>query len=151
MSLQLNNISSSQGSRCLKKRVGRGIGSGLGKTGGRGHKGQKSRSGCKIGVTFEGGQTALHRRLPKFGFTSKKKMMTKAITLLDLSRISENLIDLNVLRKNNIIGNKIRFVKIIMSGKINRAVVIRNIRISKGAKTLIQVAGGRIEREENSK
>lgn len=143
--MHLNTISPSRGSKHFSKRVGRGIGSGLGKTGGRGHKGQKSRSGGKVRLGFEGGQTPLYRRLPKFGFVSRKAMVTQEIRLSDLSRISDKIIDLNVLKTYNIIRNKIKFVKIIMSGEIKQPVTIRKLRISKGARTVIQSIGGQIE------
>lgn len=145
MMLRLNTIASCKKSKRVRKRVGRGIGSGLGKTGGRGHKGQKSRSGYKVRIGFEGGQTPLHRRLPKFGFTSYKLKKTSEITLSDLSRIPENIIDYNVLKRYNIIRNNIKFVKIILSGKIKKPVIIRNIKISKGAKHAIKIAGGNVE------
>ncbi|URJ24637.1 50S ribosomal protein L15 [Candidatus Blochmanniella camponoti] len=143
--MYLNTISPSRGAKHLSKRVGRGIGSGLGKTGGRGHKGQKSRSGGKVRLGFEGGQTPLYRRLPKFGFISRKAMITQEIRLSDLSRISDKVIDLNVLKTYNIIKRKIKFVKIIMSGEIKRPVTIRKLRVSKGARTAIQSIGGQIE------
>lgn len=143
--LRLNTIASSKSARRIKKRVGRGIGSGLGKTGGRGHKGQKSRSGYKIRIGFEGGQTPLHRRLPKFGFVSNKFNFIKEIRLSDLSKIPENIIDLTVLKKYNIIGNKVKFVKIIMSGKITKPITIRNLCISQGAQAVIESLGGHIE------
>lgn len=145
MMLRLNTIKSPKKAKFSKRRVGRGIGSGVGKTGGRGHKGQKSRTGCKIGIGFEGGQTPLHRRLPKFGFVSKKFNITKEITLSELSKIPEFVIDCSVLKKYNIIGNGIKFVKIIMSGKITKPIKIRNIRVSKGARTAIEIAGGCVE------
>lgn len=143
--LRLNTIAPSKKAKYMRKRVGRGIGSGLGKTGGRGHKGQKSRAGYKIRIGFEGGQTPLHRRLPKFGFVSRTFNMTQEITLSDLSRIPEDVIDINVLRKYNIIGNKIKFVKIIMSGKIKKAIIIRDLHVTRGARDAIKSVGGTIE------
>ncbi|WP_159714550.1 50S ribosomal protein L15 [Blochmannia endosymbiont of Camponotus nipponensis] len=144
--MQLNTIYPSKGSKCLKKRVGRGIGSGLGKTGGRGHKGQKSRSGGKVRLGFEGGQTPLYRRLPKFGFVSRRAMVTQEVRLSDLSCISDKIIDINVLKTYNIINNKIKFVKIIMSGEIQSPVIIDSfLRVSKGARTAIQSVGGQIK------
>lgn len=145
MLLQLNSIFPAKGSKRTRKRVGRGIGSGFGKTCGRGHKGHKSRSGYKVRIGFEGGQTPLHRRLPKFGFISHKDAMTKIIKLSDVSRIPENIIDFDVLKKYNLIKNKIRFVKIIMSGEIKRPIVIRNLIVSKGVEKAIRDAGGYIE------
>lgn len=143
--LRLNTIAPAKKSKRVRKRVGRGVGSGLGKTGGRGHKGQKSRSGYKIRIGFEGGQTPLHRRLPKFGFVSNKSHHIKEVTLSDLSRIPEKIIDSKILKKYNIIGNKIKSVKIIMSGKIEKPITIRNLCVSKGAKDAIKTAGGNIE------
>lgn len=143
--LQLNTISPASGSKHFRKRVGRGIGSGLGKTSGRGHKGQKSRSGCKVNIRFEGGQTPLHRRLPKFGFTSSKSANTQEITLSDLNKIPENIIDLNTLKRYNIIGNRIKFVKVIASGRIAQSFIIRGLRASKGARNAIYAAGGKME------
>lgn len=143
--MRLNTISSSKGSKSVKKRVGRGIGSGFGKTCGRGHKGQKSRSGGKIRLGFEGGQTPLYRRLPKFGFISYKNKVTQEIKLSSLSKLSENIIDLNVLKKYNIIKKKIKFAKIIVSGEIKRPVIIRKLRMSKGAMNAIKATGGKIE------
>lgn len=143
--LRLNTITALKHSKNIRKRVGRGIGSGLGKTGGRGHKGQKSRSGCRIRVGFEGGQTALHRRLPKFGFLSCKSCRTQEIKLSNLSSISENLIDLKILKKYNLVNRNIKFVKIILSGEINRPVTIRDLRISKGAWDAVKEAGGIVE------
>lgn len=145
--MYLNTISPSKGSKRLSKRVGRGIGSGLGKTGGRGHKGQKSRSGSKIRLGFEGGQTPLYRRLPKFGFTSRKAMVTQEIRLSDLSCIPNKIIDMNVLKAHNIIKKKIKFVKIIMSGEITHPIILHSsLRISKGARIAIESVGGQIKR-----
>lgn len=145
MILQLNNLITSLHYKRIKKRVGRGIGSGLGKTGGRGHKGQKSRSGYKIRMRFEGGQTPLHRRLPKFGFSLNKSSDVKIIKISDLSRISENVINMEILKKYNIVRNKTKFVKIVMFGSINRPVIIHKLCLSKGAKDAIEAVGGKIE------
>lgn len=144
--MYLNTISANKGSKNIKKRVGRGIGSGWGKTGGRGHKGQKSRSGGRVRVGFEGGQTPLYRRLPKFGFTSYKDRVTKEVRLLELSKILEDIIDLNVLKKHNVVGKEIKFVKVIMSGEIRRPITIRKLNVSKGACAAIKLVGGIIER-----
>ncbi|URJ30945.1 50S ribosomal protein L15 [Blochmannia endosymbiont of Camponotus sp.] len=147
--MYLNTISPSKGSNRLSKRVGRGIGSGLGKTGGRGHKGQKSRAGGKIRLGFEGGQTPLYRRLPKFGFTSHKAMVTQEIGLSALSCIPNpgKIIDINVLKTHNIIKKKIKFVKIIMSGEIKRPIILHSsLRTSKGARIAIQAIGGQIKK-----
>lgn len=143
--MYLNTISASKGSKNIKKRIGRGIGSGFGKTGGRGHKGQKSRSGGKVRLGFEGGQTPLYRRLPKFGFMSCKSQITQEIRLSDLSKISENVIDLDILKKYNFIGKKIKFVKIVASGTIKHPITIRNLKVSRGAYNIIKEIGGKIE------
>lgn len=143
--LRLNTIAVFKKAKHVKKRVGRGIGAGGGKTGGRGHKGQRSRSGCKINIGFEGGQTPLHRRLPKFGFLSCKSRSTQEVKLSNLSCISESVIDLNVLKKYNIVNRRIKFVKIILFGKINRPVTIKNLRLSQGARDAIEEAGGTIK------
>ncbi|MCE1741442.1 50S ribosomal protein L15, partial [Enterobacter hormaechei] len=122
-----------------------GIGSGLGKTGGRGHKGQKSRSGGGVRRGFEGGQMPLYRRLPKFGFTSRKAMVTAEIRLSDFARVEGDVIDLNALKAANIIGPQIEFAKVMLSGEVNRAVTVRGLRVTKGARAAIEAAGGKIE------
>lgn len=143
--MQLNSISPARGSNHKNKRICRGIGSGLGKTGGRGHKGHKSRSGGGVHRGFEGGQMPLHRRLPKFGFVSKHNIEKKEIRLSDLRKIKHNFIDLNILRSNNVISMKVKYVKVICSGKIDRPITIRGIQVTKGAKNAIENAGGKIE------
>lgn len=145
MLLRLNSIFPSKGSKRVRKRVGRGIGSGFGKTSGRGHKGHKSRSGYKARVGFEGGQTSLHRRLPKFGFVSRKNIIFRVIKLSDISRIPENTIDSDVLKRYNIVKNKVKFIKVIMSGEIKRPIVVQNLIVSKGVKKAIKDAGGYVE------
>ena len=143
--MRLNGLSPAPGSRTNKKRVGRGIGSGLGKTGGRGHKGLKSRSGGSVKPGFEGGQMPLQRRLPKFGFTSRKSLTRDEIRLFELSRVQSNEITLESLRKARLIGENIKDVKIILAGEITRAVTVRGLRISKGAKLAVEAAGGKVE------
>ncbi|MBW7985009.1 50S ribosomal protein L15 [Enterobacillus tribolii] len=143
--MRLNTLSPAEGSKHASKRLGRGIGSGLGKTGGRGHKGQKSRSGGGVRRGFEGGQMPLYRRLPKFGFTSRKAMVTAEIRLSDLARMEGDVIDLNALKAANVIGPQIEFAKIMLSGEINRAVTVRGLRVTKGARAAIEAAGGKIE------
>ncbi|CAL4323755.1 50S ribosomal protein L15 [Buchnera aphidicola (Periphyllus testudinaceus)] len=128
-----------------KKRVGRGIGSGLGKTSGRGHKGQKSRTGSSIRRGFEGGQTPFYRRIPKFGFISRKKKIKAELKLSELSRLSENIINLEILKKRNIIKSYIQHVKIISSGKFSRVLVIKGLSVTKGARIIIESYGGKIE------
>ncbi|QJC35737.1 50S ribosomal protein L15 [Enterobacteriaceae endosymbiont of Donacia sparganii] len=128
-----------------KKRLGRGIGSGKGKTSGRGHKGQKSRSGYNINKSFEGGQSPLHRRLPKFGFKSKKKIFFKEIRLSDLEKIDGNFIDLNILKTSKIISKKIKYVKIINTGNITIPKKIIKLNCTKSVKIIIKKLGGIIE------
>ncbi|QJC28671.1 50S ribosomal protein L15 [Enterobacteriaceae endosymbiont of Plateumaris consimilis] len=143
--MYLNTLAPSLGSKHYKKRLGRGIGSGLGKTSGRGHKGQKSRSGGKINKSFEGGQTPLHRRLPKFGFKSRKKIFYKEVTLNDLNKIKSNVIDLNTLKVFKVISKKIKYVKIINTGKIFVSLKLIKLRCTKNAKLAIERLGGKIE------
>lgn len=148
--MRLNTISPLKGSKHVSKRPGRGIGSGLGKTCGRGHKGQKSRSGGGRIRGFEGGQMPLCRRLPKFGFTSQKSIVTAEIRLSKLIHIESEIVDLNTLKMNNIVGTQIKFAKIVMSGEIKRAITVRGLRVSKGARAAIEAVGGKIE-ESNSR
>ncbi|MEX9806332.1 50S ribosomal protein L15 [Proteus mirabilis] len=144
--MRLNTLSPAEGAKHAPKRVGRGIGSGLGKTGGRGHKGQKSRSGGGgVRRGFEGGQMPLYRRLPKFGFTSRKSFVTAEIRLSDLAYVEGDVIDLNALKAANVVGPQIEFAKLILSGEVNRAVTIRGLRVTKGARAAIESAGGKIE------
>lgn len=143
--MKLNTLSPAAGSKHASKRLGRGIGSGVGKTGGRGHKGQKSRSGGGVRRGFEGGQMPLYRRLPKFGFTSRKAMFTAEIRLSEIAKIDADVIDLHVLKAANIVDAKIERAKVILSGEISRAVTIRNLGVTKGARAAIESAGGKIE------
>ena len=143
--MRLNTLAPAEGAKHAPKRVGRWIGSGLGKTGGRGHKGQKSRSGGGVRRGFEGGQMPLYRRLPKFGFTSRKSFVTAEIRLSDLAYVEGDVIDLNALKAANVVGPQIEFAKLILSGEVNRAVTIRGLRVTKGARAAIESAGGKIE------
>jgi len=143
--MRLNTLSPAEGSKHAPRRLGRGIGSGLGKTGGRGVKGQKSRSGGGVRRGFEGGQMPLYRRLPKFGFTSRKSAITAEIRLSDLAKVDGEVIDLNTLKAANVVGTQIEFAKVMLSGEINRAVTLRGLRVSKGARAAIEAAGGKIE------
>ncbi|GKX55465.1 50S ribosomal protein L15 [Leminorella grimontii] len=143
--MRLNTLAPGEGSKHAPKRLGRGIGSGLGKTSGRGHKGQKSRSGGGVRRGFEGGQMPLYRRLPKFGFTSRKAMVTAEVRLSDLARVEGDVIDLNVLKAANVVGIEIEFAKVMLSGEIKRPVTVRGLRVSKGARAAIEAAGGKIE------
>ncbi len=143
--MRLNTIKPAEGSKPTKKRVGRGIGSGQGKTCGRGHKGQKSRSGGKVKIGFEGGQMALQRRLPKVGFRSKLARITSEVRLDELSKVDSDLVDIDALHSADIISYSIKRAKIILSGKIDRAVTVKGIRCTKGARAAIEAAGGKIE------
>lgn len=143
--MKLNTLSPEPGSRPSGKRVGRGIGSGLGKTGGRGHKGQKSRSGGRVKPGFEGGQMPLQRRLPKFGFTSRQAQFVAEIRLNELAAAGVDVVDLDALKKADIIGDKIKRARVILSGEINKAVTVKGLKVTKGAKAAIEAAGGKIE------
>lgn len=143
--MRLNTLSPAEGSTKNRKRVGRGIGSGNGKTAGRGHKGQKSRSGGFHKTGFEGGQMPLQRRLPKVGFTSRKSRVTTEIRLNELAGIEGDVIDIAALKKANIVNKNIRFVKVILSGEITEAVILKGIGATKGAQKAIEAAGGKIE------
>ncbi len=143
--MRLNDIKPAQGSKRDAKRVGRGIGSGLGKTGGRGHKGQKSRSGGFHKVGFEGGQMPLQRRLPKVGFRSRKASAKDEIRLHELARIEGDVVDLDALRKARLISKEIKRVKIIASGELGRSMTLRGLAVTKGARAAIEAAGGKVE------
>ncbi|OBW93533.1 50S ribosomal protein L15 [Gallibacterium salpingitidis] len=143
--MRLNTLSPAEGSKHSAKRLGRGIGSGLGKTGGRGHKGQKARTGGGVRRGFEGGQMPLYRRLPKFGFTSMKAAVTAEVRLSDLAKVSGNEITLDSLKDAKVIPAEIQFAKIILSGEVKSGVVVRGLRVTKGAKAAIEAAGGSIE------
>ena len=143
--MQLNTLSPAPGSRTTKKRVGRGIGSGLGKTCGRGHKGQRARKSGKVRPGFEGGQMPLQKRLPKYGFTSRVSLSAAEVRLAELSVVDAEVIDLEVLRAANVIGHNIKSVKIFLSGEITKPVTIKGLAVSKGAKAAIEAAGGKVE------
>ncbi|EJL6414893.1 50S ribosomal protein L15 [Vibrio cholerae] len=141
----LNTLSPATGSKHAPKRLGRGVGSGLGKTGGRGHKGQKSRSGGKVRPGFEGGQMPLKQRLPKFGFTSRKSFVSAEVRLSELAKVTGDVVDLNALKAANLVTKNIEFAKIVLSGEISKAVTVKGLRVTKGAKAAIEAAGGKIE------
>ncbi|MGD8590920.1 MAG: 50S ribosomal protein L15 [Chromatiales bacterium] len=143
--MRLNSIQPASGAKRDRKRVGRGIGSGLGKTGGRGHKGQKSRTGGYHKVGFEGGQMPLQRRLPKIGFQSIVGRYTTEIRLDELQKLGDEIIDLGALKKAGLINKSIKRVKIILSGNLERAVTVRGLGVTKGARAAIESAGGKIE------
>ena len=143
--MRLNNLKPAAGSRPAAKRIGRGIGSGLGKTGGRGHKGQTSRSGGFHKVGFEGGQMPLQRRLPKVGFISRKALVTEEVRLQELAAVEGSEVDLGSLKAAGVVKQTTQFVKIIASGEIARAVTVRGVRVTKGARAAIEAAGGKVE------
>jgi large subunit ribosomal protein L15 len=140
--MQLNTIKPSEGSKHSKRRVGRGIGSGLGKTAGRGHKGQKSRAGGFHKVGFEGGQMPLQRRLPKRGFKSAQLKYNDEITLSDLQALAADEIDLLTLKAAGLVRDLIKHVKVIKTGELTRKVVLKGIGATAGAKASIEAAGG---------
>jgi len=143
--MRLNTISNVPGSSSAKKRVGRGIGSGYGKTAGRGHKGQKSRTGGSVKPGFEGGQMPLQKRLPKFGFTSRVGFITAEVRTSELNKLDADVIDIATLEKADIINRNIKRVKVMLSGDLTKAVTVKGLRVSKGAKAAIEAAGGKIE------
>lgn len=143
--MRLNTLAPAEGAKHGAKRLGRGIGSGLGKTGGRGHKGQKSRTGGSVRRGFEGGQMPLYRRLPKFGFTSMKAAVTAEVRLNDLAKVENNIVTLETLKVANVLTKDIQFAKIILSGEIKHAVTVRGLRVTKGAEAAIKAVGGSIE------
>ncbi len=142
--MELNTIAPAPGSKFSKKRVGRGIGSGWGKTAGRGHKGQKSRSGGFHKVGFEGGQMPMHRRLPKRGFSSRTAAFNAQVRLTDLQGLAVDQIDLLTLMQAGLVPGNTLSVKVILSGEIKRAVVLNGIKATKGASEAILAAGGTI-------
>jgi large subunit ribosomal protein L15 len=142
--MQLNKIKPAQGAKHAKRRVGRGIGSGLGKTAGRGHKGQKSRAGGFHKVGFEGGQMPLQRRLPKRGFVSLTRNDTAQVRLSDLQKMPVDSIDMLALKQAGIVHANALTVKVILCGEITRAVKLQGLLATKGARTAIEAAGGSI-------
>ncbi len=145
MGLRLNELSPGIGAKTTAKRRGRGIGSGLGKTGGRGVKGQKSRSGSSIRAGFEGGQMPLYRRLPKFGFTSRMAMTTAEVRLSELNKVEGDIISVATLKTANIIRHDMKRARIILSGDVAKAYTFQGVKVTKGAKQAIEAAGGSIE------
>ena len=143
--MKLNTIKPALGEKSSRKRVGRGMGSGLGKTCGRGHKGQQSRSGGFTKIGFEGGQMPLQRRLPKVGFTSRISKTTSQVTLSQLNKLTEKDINIDVLKQNNLVTKNITRVKVMLSGEIKRAVNLTGIRATKGAKAAIEAVKGTIK------
>ncbi len=142
--MQLNNIKATSGAKHARRRVGRGIGSGLGKTAGRGHKGQKSRSGGFHKVGFEGGQMPMHRRLPKRGFVSMTRDDCDQVTLSELDKLPVDEIDLLALKQAGVVSARALTAKVFLSGEITKAVKLQGIKVTKGAKAAIEAAGGSV-------
>ncbi len=144
--MYLNTIQPAPGSKTPAKRLGRGIGSGKGKTCGKGHKGQKARAGGFHGkIGFEGGQMPLQRRLPKFGFRSRKSLFRQELRLDVLNKIEADVIDLDVLKAAGLIRFNTKTIKIILAGELTKAVTVRQIPVTKGAKAAIEAKGGKVE------
>jgi large subunit ribosomal protein L15 len=143
--MRLNTLSPASGRNKEAKRVGRGTGSGLGKTAGRGHKGQKSRSGGRVRPGFEGGQMPLQKRLPKYGFTSRISRVSSQIRLSELNLIDGGIVDIGALRTAGLINNNISRAKIFLSGELNKALTLKGVGATKGAIAAIKAAGGKIE------
>jgi len=143
--MKLNTLSPAAGSKPVAKRVGRGIGSGLGKTAGRGHKGLKSRSGGKVRPGFEGGQMPLKQRLPKFGFTSRKSLVSGEVRLNEIAKVEGEVVTLETLKQAGLLVNTVKFAKVVLSGEISRSVTVKGLRVTKGARAAIEAAGGKIE------
>lgn len=143
--MRLNSLSPAPGSKSAAKRVGRGIGSGLGKTGGRGHKGLKARSGGSVAPGFEGGQQPLARRLPKFGFSSRIAKYTAEIRLNELEKVEGDVVDLDALKNANLVRRDTKVAKVILSGEVTKAVTVQGLKVTKGARSAIEAAGGKVE------
>ena len=143
--MYLNELSPEPGSKKSPKSVGRGIGSGLGKTSGRGHKGQKARAGGFHKINFEGGQMPIQRRLPKMGFKSRVSKTVDEVNLSELESLNVDVIDIDVLMSAGIIKKSIREVKVILSGELTKAIQLKGLRVTKGARKIIEDLGGRID------
>jgi len=143
--MELNTIQPAAGAKHAKRRVGRGIGSGLGKTAGRGHKGQKSRAGGFHKVGFEGGQMPLQRRLPKRGFKSQSKPFKAEVRLSDLAKLPVADIDLLALKQSGLISELARVVRVIKAGELSKKITLKGVIATKGAKAAIEAAGGSVE------
>lgn len=143
--MHLNELSPTPGSKRPKTRVGRGAGSGLGKTAGRGQKGQKSRKSGGVRPGFEGGQLPLQIRVPKFGFRSRVGLGTAEVRLGELAKVQGELIDLQTLQAANVLPRSVKRVRIMLSGAIERAVTVKGIKVTRGARAAIEAAGGKVE------
>jgi large subunit ribosomal protein L15 len=143
--MRLNTLSPAPGSRKNAKRVGRGIGSGVGKTAGRGHKGQKSRTGGKVKPGFEGGQMPLQKRLPKYGFTSRVARTTAQVRLGELNAVDADVIDLAALKAADLVKDDVTRARVFLSGELGRAITVKGLAVTKGARDAIEQAGGKVE------
>ncbi|PID55031.1 MAG: 50S ribosomal protein L15 [Gammaproteobacteria bacterium] len=143
--MRLNSLSPAPGARKAGKRVGRGIGSGVGKTAGRGHKGQKSRSGGSVKPGFEGGQMPLQKRLPKYGFSSRIARTTAQVRLAELAKVKADVIDVAALKDADLIKSNITRARVFLSGELNKAVTVKGLAVTKGAREAIEKAGGKVE------
>jgi large subunit ribosomal protein L15 len=143
--MRLNTLSPAPGAKTNAKRVGRGIGSGLGKTAGRGHKGQKSRSGGSVRPGFEGGQMPLQKRLPKYGFSSRIARTTAQVRLSELNAVEGDVIDLAALKSADLVNENIARARVFLSGELGKAVTVKGIAVTKGARQAIEQAGGKVE------
>ncbi len=143
--MRLNSLTPADGAKRPRKRAGRGIGSGLGKTGGRGHKGQRSRSGGSTPRGFEGGQMPLQRRLPKSGFTSLTAKHNVQVRLHELAKVDAEAVDMEALRAAGIVGHRARRAKVVLSGTLEKAVRLKGVAATRGARAAIEAAGGKVE------
>lgn len=143
--MRLNSLSPAPGSRKGAKRVGRGIGSGLGKTAGRGHKGQKARSGGSVRPGFEGGQMPLQKRLPKYGFTSRIARTTAQVRLSELNAVEGDVVDLNALKAADLVKQDVLRARVFLSGELSKPVTVKGLAVTKGAREAIEQAGGKVE------
>ena len=145
MTMLLNTIKPNHGAKHARKRLGRGVASGLGKTAGRGHKGQHARAGNSHKPGFEGGQMPLQRRLPKFGFISRKALVSAEIRLGELNKLKTDIVDIFSLKEANLISSTVEFVKVFASGEIKKPMKLRGIKVTAGAKKAIEAVGGKVE------
>ena len=145
MTLRLNELSPAEGAKREHRRLGRGIGSGVGKTGGRGVKGQKSRKSGGVRPGFEGGQTAIYRRLPKFGFTSQIALKTAEVRLSELNKVEGEVVSLETLKAANVVRRDQVRARVVLSGEVTRAFTVQGVALTKGAKAAIEAAGGKVE------
>jgi len=143
--MRLNTLSPAPGSKTNAKRVGRGIGSGYGKTAGRGHKGQKARSGGSIRPGFEGGQMPMQKRLPKYGFSSRVARTTAQIRLGELNAVDADVIDLEALKSADLVKQNVTRARVFLSGELSKAVTVKGLAVTKGAREAIEQAGGKVE------